>query len=125
MGAGNYDRTIYGKVYYEEVDKATLEVINDLYFKGCIPLTSEIWALPEWNHVMIFLIGSGKTWEVERWYYGFILFGEKKIPDSGFKTTNGELLEVLHKLRESVRKGCGDNYWNLQESRDQITQISD
>ena len=56
------------------------------------------------------------------WVY---IVWRKKIPDSGFKTTNGELLEVLHKLWESGRKGCGDNYWDLQESRDQITQISD
>jgi hypothetical protein len=127
-GKGNYDRTIYGRTKDRNINKAIFEFINDLYFADKIPDTSEIGILPEWNYVTIFLIGeSSRLEEVEEWHFGFILFGDGiRPPDTGLKTENKELIgKVLHKLWINLKRSCGDKYWDLRESSNEINMIKE
>ncbi len=122
-GKGNFDRTIYGRTNKRDVDKATSEFINDLYFKES-PDTSEVGIYPEWNDITLFLIGESSTsTDVEKWHYGFLLFGERITPDSGFKTTNEALIKLFDNLWRWLKKNCGANYWDLWKSEDIVDEI--
>lgn len=122
-GKGNFDRTIYGRTNNRDIDKATSKFIEDLYFKES-PDTSEVGIYPEWHGITLFLIGESSTSiKIEKWHYGFLLFGERITPDSGFKTTNEELIKLFDNLWRWLKNCCGDNYWDLWQSKDKRHEI--
>jgi len=124
-GKGNFDRTIYGRTNNRDIDKATSEFIEDLYFKES-PDTSEVGIYPEWRGITLFLIGESSTsTKIEKWHYGFLLFGERITPDSGFKTTNEELIKLFDNLWRWLKNCCGDNYWDLWQSKDKSDEIKE
>lgn len=119
-GVDNWDYTVYGRVFDPDLNKATVNFINEVYFSNDeIPDTSEIGVDDTWNHVGFFVLGKthGSIAEFVA-DTSFIIYGEPTSlrPESASIVRNAKFSTLIVRRwyetlkQDSLHKNL---YWNM------------
>ncbi len=130
VGVDNWDYTVYGRVYDDKLNQATIDFINDVYFGSHeLPDTSEIGVDETWNHVGFFVLGKTNAGISEFVPDStFIIYGEpiSLRPDSGCLIKNTEFATLIVKRwYETLKHNSSQKnmYWNMINDTKDIDSV--